>query len=70
MNKPRSTICWECGRQLIWRRIHIEMVVDGHSRILHKECAKNIKNDQRSFNPLGYDDKDGELFDEHENPDG
>ncbi len=41
--KPRSTICWLCGRQLYQRRIHVEMIVDGHLRILHKDCAEQVE---------------------------
>lgn len=46
--KPRSTICWECGLRLYQRKSHTEMVVDGHPRILHKQCAKSIKKGDRS----------------------
>lgn len=46
--KPRSTICWECGLQLQQRKIFVEMVVDGHPRILHKQCANGIKKGERS----------------------
>lgn len=39
---PRAQFCWECGRQLYQRKIHVEVVIDGHPRILHKQCAKDI----------------------------
>jgi len=46
--KPRAQFCWECGLQLYQRKVHVEMVVDGHPRILHKDCAKLITKGKRS----------------------
>lgn len=43
--KPRSTICWFCGRKLRQARIFVEVVVDGHPRILHKGCVKEALDD-------------------------
>lgn len=40
--KPRAQFCWECGKQLYQRKIHTEAVIDGHPRILHKECARQL----------------------------
>ncbi len=40
--KPRAQFCWACGRQLYQRKAFTEMVVDGHPRILHKQCAKSL----------------------------
>jgi hypothetical protein len=37
--KPRVRFCWHCGRKL-WGNHYVEMVIDGHSRVLHKFCAK------------------------------
>lgn len=41
--KPRSTICWLCGKKLYQGRIFVEKIVDFHSRILHKICAKELE---------------------------
>jgi hypothetical protein len=36
---PRVRFCWLCSNKL--RGNHcVEKVIDGHSRILHKSCAK------------------------------
>jgi len=37
--KPRSTICWLCGRRLYQHRVFVEIIIDEHPRILHKQCA-------------------------------
>lgn len=42
MTKPRAAFCWHCGRQLYQRKIHVEAIVYGHPRILHKQCAKEL----------------------------
>lgn len=47
MGKPRARFCWECGLQLYGNH-HEEFVFEGHSRILHKACAKKLKNGERS----------------------
>jgi hypothetical protein len=36
--KPRVNFCWECGRKLRGN-YHVELVVDGHKRIVHKQCS-------------------------------
>jgi hypothetical protein len=41
MKKPRARFCWACGRQL-WGRHHIERIIDGHHRILHKSCSQRL----------------------------
>jgi hypothetical protein len=41
-NKPRIRFCWHCGNKL-WGNHHIEAIVDGHSRVLHKQCFKNLE---------------------------
>ncbi len=45
--KPRASFCWECGLKL-WGNHFEEMTVEGHPRILHKQCAKDIKEGNRS----------------------
>lgn len=40
--KPRTRFCWLCSRQLQGNH-HVEMVIDGHSRILHKDCGKRAE---------------------------
>lgn len=48
MKKPRVRFCWECGRKL--RGNHFaEQMVDGHLRILHKDCWRMIKNGLRDY---------------------
>ena len=32
--------CWECGRRLSFNKDFAVKVIDGHSRVLHKACAK------------------------------
>lgn len=54
--KPRSTICWLCGRRLYQWRVHVERVVDGHSRILHRACSEALKKNPEAKGP--YDDVD------------
>jgi hypothetical protein len=44
MIKPRAQFCWHCGNQLYQRKIYVEVVIDGHPRILHKTCAKELEN--------------------------
>ena len=40
--KPRVRFCWHCGNKL--RGNHFtEIEFDGHSRILHKACAVELK---------------------------
>lgn len=41
MTKPRVRFCWDCGRQLRGNH-HIEVEVDGHLRILHKDCYAKL----------------------------
>lgn len=48
MIKPRVRFCWECGNKLVGN-IHVEKVVEEHSRILHKMCWKLIKDGNRSL---------------------
>lgn len=40
--KPRAHFCWECGNELRFPYF-VEIVVEGHSRILHKACADGIR---------------------------
>ena len=40
--KPRAKFCWLCGKKLWQGKIHAEMVVDGHHRILHKMCVNRV----------------------------
>ncbi len=35
--------CWSCGKKL-WGNHKEELTIDGYSKILHKDCAKKIKN--------------------------
>jgi hypothetical protein len=35
---PRTNYCWECGKKLKLPSF-AEVVIDGHPRIVHKECA-------------------------------
>ena len=51
--KPRVNFCWECGNKL-WGNSFTEMHVEGHDRILHKQCAKFIKNGLR-LESINYD---------------
>ena len=46
VGKPRVSFCWECGRKL-WTHRYALMQVEGHERILHIQCAKDIKNGVR-----------------------
>lgn len=39
MKKPRVRFCWHCGKKL-WGNHHVEKTIDGHRRILHKQCWK------------------------------
>ncbi len=40
--KPRVNFCWECGRTL-WNQRHEIMRIYGEDKILHKQCAKDLK---------------------------
>lgn len=42
MGKPSVSFCWACSRKLYGNH-HEEILVDEHMRILHKQCAKYIK---------------------------
>lgn len=42
--KPRVRFCWYCGNKL-WGNHFVEAEVDGHKRILHKRCYKDMEND-------------------------
>jgi len=44
--KPRARFCWECGRKLYGNH-YKEIIVDGHPRILHKQCAKMYKEKEK-----------------------
>lgn len=41
--KPRASFCWLCGKQLYQHKICVEMVIDGHPRILHKQCVSDLE---------------------------
>ena len=60
--KPRSVVCWSCGKLLYQRRVFVEKLVDGHPRILHKDCAKKIDNQDLEENEY----YDSEIEDCHE----
>jgi len=51
-NKPRVRFCWECSRKLQGNH-HVEMVIDGHPRILHKSCAKAYQKTKLTVMPKG-----------------
>ena len=53
--KPRSQVCWECGRLLRQRKIFEEVMVDGHPRILHKQCAEKIKGEKDESKSKAFD---------------
>lgn len=55
IHKPRSTLCWLCGRRLYQWRVHIEREVDGHSRILHRACSEALKKNPDARGPLDVD---------------
>lgn len=38
--KPKAKFCWLCGKKL-WGNKGTVAHIDGHERILHKECAKD-----------------------------
>ena len=46
MTKPRSSVCWECGKELGKKGdggyYYTEKVVDGHPRIMHNSCANKV----------------------------
>lgn len=60
--KPRAQFCWLCGRKLRGRIHFAEMVVDGHSRILHKRCAKLLEEGQNEE----IDEMMNDYFQEHQ----
>ncbi len=39
-DKPRVRFCWHCSRRLRLPS-YVEKRIDGHLRILHKQCARN-----------------------------
>jgi len=41
-DKPRVRFCWQCGYKLQGNHFK-EIEVDGHMRICHKTCAKDIE---------------------------
>lgn len=41
--KPRAKFCWECGRLLWGRRVHVVVEVHGTEVIVHKHCAEKAK---------------------------
>jgi len=43
MTKPRINFCWQCGQKL-YHNYHEIIVVDGYEKIVHKTCAKKLKN--------------------------
>ena len=40
--KPRTRFCWLCNRKLRGNH-HVEKMIDGHPRILHKDCGKRAE---------------------------
>lgn len=44
--KPRVRFCWECGNKL-WGNYFTEQFVEGHDRIMHKQCWKFRKIDEK-----------------------
>ena len=55
MKKPRVRFCWACGRRL-WGRHHVERIIDGHSRILHKSCSKRLLEGKEVFDENARDE--------------
>lgn len=49
--KPRSTICWLCGKRLYQWRTHVERIVDEHPRILHKACSEALRENPDAQGP-------------------
>jgi hypothetical protein len=47
-NKPRIRFCWQCGRKLLGNH-HEMMLIDGYEKILHKTCAKALKQGEEAF---------------------
>lgn len=47
--KPRVKFCWWCGSKL-WGIHHVEKVVQGKSRILHKDCSVKLKKELEEVN--------------------
>lgn len=41
--KPRCVTCWLCSKMLRSRSIFTELMIDGHLRILHKACARDME---------------------------
>jgi hypothetical protein len=39
--KPRVRFCWHCGKRL-WGNHYEERKIEGHKKILHKKCWKEI----------------------------
>ena len=39
VKKSKVNFCWECGKKLYGNH-RTEMIIDGHKRTLHKQCAK------------------------------
>lgn len=50
MKTPRVKFCFHCGRKLRGRH-HVEKVYEGHSRVFHKACYKDLME-----NGPGYED--------------
>jgi len=48
--KPRARVkfCWECGNRLRNYFSFREMLVDGHLRVLHIACAREISRGSQS----------------------
>jgi len=40
--KHKVKFCWHCGRKLQGNHF-VEYVIDGHARILHKQCLRELK---------------------------
>ena len=47
--KPRAAFCWHCGKQLYQRKVFVEVIIDGFPRILHKTCAKTLKENPDAY---------------------
>lgn len=52
--KPRVKFCWECGQKL-WGNHFVEKLVEGHYRILHKQCAKRLEKGFRTPDPAEFE---------------
>ena len=42
MDKPRVQFCWQCCKKLYGNH-HEIIVVDGYEKVVHKVCAKSLK---------------------------